>query len=310
MAKYGYGVDLGGTTVKMGLFEQGGTLLDKWEIDTDVSGGGRNIPHDVGRSIKADMNKHSFAREDYLGVGIGIPGQVWEDGTANAVNLGWDHLPLLNELQDMTGLRAVGGNDANVAAMGEYWMGGGKGYRSLVLVTLGTGVGGGIIVDGKCLVGAHGAAGEIGHIPVEPSETRRCGCGNTGCLEQYASATGNVRLALDMLSSTDKPSTLRSCAKIDAKACWDAAKAGDELALEIADRFCFYLGRGLAAVANTVDPQVLVLGGGVSRAGQILLDRVAPYYRSFAFNACKDTPIVLAKLGNDAGIYGAMAMLL
>ncbi len=310
MAKYGYGVDVGGTTVKMGLFTTDGTLLDKWAIDTDVSLGGRNIPGDIGRSILADMNKHSFDKGDYLGIGIGIPGQIFPDGTANAVNLGWDHLPLVSELQDMTGLRVTGGNDANMAALGEYWMGTGKGYKSLVLVTLGTGVGGGIILDGKCLDGAHGAGGEIGHINVNPGETRVCGCGNRGCLEQYASATGNARLALDALASSNKPSTLRSCPKIDAKVCWDAAKAGDELAMEIADKFCDYLARGLATVANTVDPEVILLGGGVSHTGQPLIDRVTKYYVNYAFPACRKTPILLASLSNDAGIYGAMAALL
>ncbi len=308
--KYGYGVDLGGTTVKMGLFRQDGRLLDKWEIDTDVSSGGRNIPSDIGRSILADMKKHSFAKEDYLGVGIGVPGQVWSDGTADAVNLGWKRLPLIPELESVTGLRAVGDNDANTAAMGEYWQGGGKGYDSLALITLGTGVGGGIIVDGKCLQGAHRAGGEIGHLPIEPNETRVCGCGNRGCLEQYASATGCARLAMDALAEFDTPSTLRSCPKIDAKAVWDAVKAGDGLALRVADKFCTYLARGLAIVANTVDPEVLVLGGGVSRAGKVLIDMVTERYRVYAFNACKDTPIVLASLGNDAGMYGSMANLL
>ncbi len=308
--KYGYGVDLGGTTVKMGLFTGEGQLLDKWEIDTDTSAGGRNIPSDIGRSILADMKKHSFAAEDYLGVGIGVPGQVWPDGTADAVNLGWRKLPLISELEAVTGLRAVGDNDANTAAMGEYWQGGGKGYKSLVLVTLGTGVGGGIIIDGKCLQGAHRAGGEIGHIPVDPTETRICGCGNRGCLEQYASATGCARIAVETLSATDAPSTLRSSRKVDARAVWDAVKAGDKVALEIADKFCDYLGQGLAIVANTVDPDVLVIGGGVSRAGQVLIDITAEKYRVHAFNACKDTPIVLAALGNDAGMYGCVANLL
>lgn len=310
MSKYGYGVDLGGTTVKMGLFFEDGTLIDKWEINTDVSSGGRNIPSDIGRSILADMNKHSFKKDDYLGIGIGVPGQVYPDGTANAVNLGWEHLPLIPELEAATGLRTVGDNDANMAAMGEYWMGGGKGYKSLVLVTLGTGVGGGIILDGKCLRGAHMAGGEIGHIPINPGETRRCGCGNFGCLEQYASATGNARIALDMLASSDKPSTLRSVPRVDARAVWDAVKAGDELAMDIADRFCGYLGQGLATVANTVDPEVIVIGGGVSRAGSPLIERVTAHFMRHAFPACKATPIVLAKLGNDAGIYGSMAALL
>lgn len=310
MAKYGYGVDLGGTTVKMGLFRDDGALLDKWGIDTDTSSGGRNIPADIARSILADMRKHSFENDEYIGIGIGVPGQVWGDGTANAVNLGWDHLPLIQELEHATGLRVVGDNDANMAAMGEYWQGGGKGYSSLVLVTLGTGVGGGIIIDGKCLQGAHRAGGELGHIPVNPAETRVCGCGNSGCLEQYASATGCARIALDMLAGSSEPSTLRSVSKIDAKAVWDAVKAGDELAMRIADRFCDHLGQGLATVANTVDPEVIVLGGGVSRAGGPLLERVREKYTHYAFPACKTTPIVLASLGNDAGIYGCMANLL
>ncbi len=308
--KYGYGVDLGGTTVKMGLFSDGGRLLDKWEIDTDVSNGGVNIPTDIGRSILADMNKHSFSRSDYLGVGIGVPGQVWPDGTADAVNLGWRRLPIIGQLEELTGLRAVGDNDANTAAMGEYWQGGGKGCKSLVLVTLGTGVGGGIILDGKCLQGAHRAGGEIGHIPVNPGETRLCGCGNRGCLEQYASATGCARLAMDALAGSGAPSTLRSERKVDARAVWDAAKAGDGLALEIAGRFCDILARGIATVANTVDPEVIVIGGGVSRAGQLLIDMTAERYRRYAFNPCKNTPIVLAKLGNDAGMYGCVANLL
>lgn len=308
--KYGYGVDLGGTTVKMGLFTEIGQLLDKWEIDTDVSNGGRNIPSDIGRSIRADMNKHTIPPEDYLGIGIGVPGQVWPDGTADAVNLGWKRLPLIGELEAATGLRAVGDNDANTAAMGEYWQGGGKGYRSLVLVTLGTGVGGGIILDGKCLQGAHRAGGEIGHLPVNPAEPRACGCGNHGCLEQYASATGCARLALDALASSPAPSTLRSAAKIDARAVWDAVKAGDGLAREIADRFCAYLAQGIAMVTCNVDPEVVVIGGGVSRAGQVLIDMTAARYRAMAFNPCKNTPIVLATLGNDAGMYGCVANLL
>lgn len=308
--KYGYGVDLGGTTVKMGLFAENGELIDKWEIDTDTTGGGVNIPADIGRAILADMNKHSFDKSDYLGLGIGVPGQVWPDGTADAVNLGWKRLPLIGQLEEMTCLRCVGDNDANMAAMGEFWQGGGKGYKSLVLITLGTGVGGGIILDGKCLQGAHRAGGEIGHIPVNPAETRVCGCGNRGCLEQYASATGCARLAMDALAASDEPSTLRSARKVDARAVWDAAKAGDALAVSVAGQFCDVLARGIAAVTNTVDPEVVVIGGGVSRAGQLLIDMTVQRFRRYAFNACKDTPIVLAGLGNDAGMYGCVAKLL
>ena len=310
MAKYGYGVDVGGTTVKMGLFTENGKLIKKWAIDTDVSNGGKYIPSDISKSILADINTYTFSHEDIIGIGIGIPGQVHKDGTADAVNLGWNRLPLIPELSAITGLRIVCDNDANMAAMGEYWMGSGRDYSSLVLVTLGTGVGGGIVVDGKCFTGAHGAGGEIGHLPINLHETRRCSCGSRGCLEQYASATGNVRLAMDLLAERNEPSILRSVGKLDAKACWDAAIAGDELAIEIADRFSDYLARGLAVVANTVDPDVILLGGGVSHAGASLVERVTSHYRQYAFPACRNTEIALAALGNDAGIYGCMYSLI
>lgn len=307
---YGYGIDIGGTTVKLGLFSEDGTLQDQWSIPTDTRDRGANIPGDIAASVLADMKKRPFHRDAYLGLGVGAPGQIWPDGTASAVNLGWDRQPLLPVLERLTGLRAVGDNDANLAAMGEAWRGGGMGYKSMVLVTLGTGVGGGIILDGKCLRGAHRAGGEIGHIPVNPQETRPCNCGGHGCLEQYASATGCARLARETLTASTEPSALRNLPDPDARAVWDAANAGDPLALKIADRYCSYLARGLAIVASTVDPEAIVLGGGVSHAGQLLLDMVKERYRPLAFPACKDTPIILATLSNDAGIYGAMATLI
>ncbi len=309
--KYGYAVDIGGTTVKMGLFESSGKLIDKWSLATDITRGGENIPADIGNSILADMSNRGIAREDVMGAGVGLPGQAHqEDGTADAVNLGWHRFPMIERLQRLTGLRIVTDNDANMAAKGEYWMGSGKGFSSLVLVTLGTGVGGGIVVDGRCMSGAHGAGGEIGHIPVNPSETRQCGCGGHGCLEQYASATGNVAIAREVLSESREPSVLREAEKLDSKVCWDAAIAGDMLAIEIADRFSDYLARGLAAVANTVDPEVILLGGGVSHTGEPLIRRVTEFYVKYAFPACRGTPIRRAALGNDAGIYGCMFSLL
>lgn len=310
MSKYGYAVDIGGTAVKMGLFDEDGALIGKWSIDTDISDGGVNIPDDIAHSILDDIAQRGLKREDILGVGVGIPGQAHEDGTADAVNLGWSRFPMITSLTAMTGLRIVTDNDANMAAKGEYWMGSGKGYKSLVLVTLGTGVGGGIVVDGKCMSGAHGAGGEIGHIPVEPAETRMCSCGSRGCLEQYASATGNTRIAEDILRSSSEPSILRDAEKLDSKICWDAAISGDKLALEIAERFSDYLGRGLAVVANTIDPEIILIGGGVSRTGAPLIDRVTEHFRLYAFPACRDTKIARATLGNDAGIYGCMYSLL
>lgn len=308
--KYAYCVDLGGTAVKLGFFRDDGQLLDKWQIGTDRSGGGQNIPSDIAGSVLAHMGGRGLAREECLGIGIGVPGQVWPDGTVNAENLGWERFPLVSRLESAAGLRVAAENDANAAAVGEYWQGGGKGYRSLVLVTLGTGVGGGIILDGKCLQGAHMAGGEIGHIQVDPGEIRRCVCGRRGCLEQYASATGCVRMALDALRSAGTPSVLRGLPGLEARDVWDAAKAGDELAMGVADRFCRYLARGLAAVAGIVDPEVFVIGGGVSGAGQTLIDVTAGYYRESVMSFFRETPIILARLGNDAGLYGCAAMLL
>ncbi len=308
--RYCYGVDLGGTAVKIGFFDGQGRLLARWEIPTRREDGGRSIPADIAGAVLADMARRGLEKGGCLGLGVGIPGQVWPDGTADAENLGWERFPIVSGLADRTGLRVAADNDANAAAMGEYRSGGGRGCRSVLFVTLGTGVGGGMIIDGRSLRGAHEAGGELGHIQVEPGETRLCACGNRGCLEQYASASGCVRLAREALEATEEPSVLRSMGELDARAVWDAARAGDGPALRAADRYCMYLARGLAAAANTVDPEVIVIGGGVSGAGQLLADMTAEHYRRLAFTPCKATPIVIARLGNDAGIYGCAAMAL
>lgn len=190
------------------------------------------------------------------------------------------------------------------------WQGGGKGHSNLVMVTLGTGVGGGIILNGKMLFGVNGAGGEIGHICVDDSETETCGCGNKGCLEQYTSATGVVRLAGRAMAASDKKSTLRELKAVTAKDVFDAAKAGDELALEIVDTQARILGRALAQIACVVDPEIFVIGGGVSKAGSILTDSVKKYFEHYAFHACRQTKFALAQLGNDAGIYGSACSIL
>ena len=196
MAKYCFGVDVGGTTVKLGCFDTEGTLLEKWEIHTRTENSGEAIRPDVADSILDKMKEREIAREDVVGVGIGAPGPIDGEGTVyNAVNLGWGTFSIKNRLQSLLNIPVEAGNDANVAALGEMWKGGGQGHKNLVAVTLGTGVGGGIIADGKILSGTTGAAGEIGHIHVMDGESERCNCGNYGCLEQYTSATGIVRLA-------------------------------------------------------------------------------------------------------------------
>ena len=309
--RYCFGVDVGGTTVKLGFFDEEGNLLEKWEIPTRTEDHGKNILPDVAASILDKMKERDVSREEIAGVGIGAPGPIDAKGTVYvAVNLGWGTFSLKNELQSLLNLPVEAGNDANVAALGEMWKGGGQGYSNVVAVTLGTGVGGGIIVDGKILSGATGAGGEIGHIHVMDDETEACNCGNCGCLEQYTSATGIVRLAKRRLAEDDKPSVLRESGNISAKTVFDAVKDGDELAIEVAERFGKILGKTLAGIAAVVNPEIFVIGGGVSKAGPVLLDYIQKNYTLYAFSGSRGALFALATLGNDAGIYGAAKLVL
>ena len=311
MSKYCFGIDVGGTSVKCGLFQTDGTLADKWEIPTRTENQGENILPDVAEAIRNKMQERGIEKADVAGVGIGIPGPINTKGEAAcAVNLYWGFKPVAKELSELTGLPAKAGNDANVAALGEAWKGAAAGAQNVVMATLGTGVGGGIIVGGKIVAGHHGAGGEIGHANIDHSENEKCNCGNSGCLEQYASATGIVRVARQILESSSETSTLRGIEKLTAKDVLDAFKAGDVLAGKIMEQVGDKLGGALAFIAAVVDPEVIVIGGGVSKAGQPLIDCIQKYYRQYAFSLCKDTPMVIASLGNDAGIYGAAKMVL
>ena len=310
MSKYAFGVDIGGTTIKMGLFDREGCALEKWEIPTVKDNHGSGILPDVAASIRAVMEEKGIAQGDVAGVGVGAPGPIDDEGTVfKAVNLGWDVFNIPKVLNGYLNLPVKAANDANVAAFGEMWQGGGKGCSNMVAVTLGTGVGGGIIIGGRIVTGATGAGGEIGHIHIEDSETEECGCKNKGCLEQYASATGVVRLAKRRLARDNEPSVLRD-RELSAKSVFDAVKTGDDVAVEIAEQFGEYLGKGLAAVAAVVNPEVFVIGGGVSKAGEILFDYIRPAYERYAFHGCRGAKLALATLGNDAGIYGAAALIL
>ncbi len=310
MKKYAIGVDIGGTTVKLGLFDQDGGVLEKWEIPTVKENNGSGILPDIAVSIKKQLASMNIGESDIEGVGIGAPGPVDAEGTIyRAVNLGWDVFNIPKALNAYLNLPVKAANDANAAAFGEMWQGGGKGHMNLVAVTLGTGVGGGIIVNGSILTGATGAGGEIGHIHIEDTEPEACGCGNHGCLEQYASATGVVRLAKRHLQQDRQPSVLRD-QKLSAKAVWDAVKAGDQVAIRIAQQFGDYLGKGLAAVAAVANPEVFVIGGGVSKAGEVLFAYIRPAYEKYAFHGCRNAEFALATLGNDAGIFGAAGLIL
>lgn len=306
MATFYVGVDVGGTTVKLGLFSDTGELLEKWEIPTRVEEDGKYILPDIVDSIE---EKRAERGGNIKGIGMGIPGPMTDDGVVlKCANFGWGVFSVKNTLADLTGVGNVKvGNDANVAALGEMWKGGGRGHDSIVMVTLGTGVGGGIIQKGKVLTGSTGAGGEIGHIKVEFNNPVICGCGNKGCLEQYASATGIVRMAKEDLTND---SVLASCENITAKDVFDGAKAGDRYCREIVERFGRYLGIALSNVAHVVDPEAFVIGGGVSAAGPIITDVVEKYYNENAMYALKNKEFHLAELGNDAGIYGAVRMVL
>ena len=309
--KYGFGADVGGTTVKMGFFTHMGDLVEKWEIPTVTKNNGEQILPDIAQTIDDCLARHGVDKADVLGIGIGVPGPVSDAGVVNrCVNLGWGVFDLHETLSGLTGLPVKAGNDANVAALGEYWKGGGAGCRSMVLATLGTGIGGGIIIDGKILSGAHGVGGEIGHIVYNKEETERCGCGKFGCAEQYASATGVVRVAKRLLIKSNEPSSLRTLDPITCRGVFEEAAKGDKISQEALEYVYDCLGQFLADVCCVCDPELVVIGGGVSKAGQVLLDGIQKYFPRYMFHACKDTKFALAQLGNDAGIYGSFRLVL
>lgn len=317
MGKKCIGVDVGGTTVKIGLFEVTGELLKNWEIPTRKEEQGKYIIGDVADSIRqvlaGEIGGESISVKDLAGVGMGVPGPVLPDGYVEVcVNLGWKDKYPAKELSDaLGGVPVECGNDANVAALGEMWQGGGKGHTDIIMITLGTGVGGGVIMNEKIVTGKHGLGGEVGHIHVREDETEHCNCGGVGCLEQVASATGIAREAKRTMAKSDAPSVLRKAGhEVTAKDVLDAAKEGDALALEVMEVVGHYLGVALASLALTVDPEMFVIGGGVSKAGQYLIEVINRHYAHFMPISENRATIGLAKLGNDAGIYGAARLVL
>lgn len=314
MRPYAFGVDIGGTAIKLGLFRADGTLLEKWQIPTRTHDKGAHVLPDVLDAVRSRMEKSDIAWDEVEGLGMGVPGPVGDDGTVfGCVNLGWDVFNVPEIMLGLEpGLRKVRvSNDVNAATLGELWKGGAQGRRSAFLVTLGTGIGGGLVVNDEIINGVNGGAGEIGHFCVDFRETERCKCGGHGCLEQYCSATGLLRQAKKaLLEQPDTLSVMKNNPDLTAKDVCDAAREGDGLALDLLDQLGQRLGWALTAAAGTVDPEVFVIGGGLSNAGEILLDKIEFYYRKYAFHAFRNTPFVLAKLGNDAGIYGCAKMIL
>ena len=296
------GIDIGGTRIKMGLIDSQGVVIDKWSIPTRTEEEGSRIIGDISDSLSEKLKNANLEIKDIYGIGVGLPGFVDEDGTAHgSVNLGWNKpFNIESELSDrLLGAFVHAGNDANVAALGEAWTGSGQGYRNMLLVTLGTGIGGGVVIDNKILAGAHSCCGEIGHICVNPQETRPCNCGRCGCLEQYASAPGIQQLMREELGMS-----------MPVEEFWRLVDAGKEDMKRVAKRFGDYLGYGLAAASMIIDPEVFVIGGGMSMAGEVILPYIREGYEKNVLPICRNTPIRLAALGNDAGIIGAAALAL
>ena len=311
MRPYAFGVDVGGTTVKIGFFDTEANLLEKWEIPTRTENSGEYIVPDIAASLHEYMDKKGLKEEDIEGVGIDVPGVVLKRGLVNrCANLGWGVKHVKEEIAELMGgnMRIRIANDANAAAFAEMKKAG-KG-KNAVMVTLGTGVGGGVVVKGNIVTGAFGAGGEIGHMPVNPNETEVCGCGKRGCLEQYASATGVVRLAKKKMQAERVETAMRAFEPLTCRDVCNCAKEGDTAALEVLEEVGEITGRALASVACVVDPEVFVIGGGVSKAGPILTDVIQKYYKEYAFHASQDTAFVIASLGNDAGIYGAVQLVI
>lgn len=299
--KFVFGVDIGGTTVKLGVFTVDGTLVKKMEIKTRTENGGVNILKDIAFVIKEIMETDEIELKNVKGVGVGVPGPVLKDGTVNkCVNLGWGVLKIEEELSALLdNIPVKAGNDANVAALGEMWKGGAEGCHNVVMVTLGTGVGGGVIINGEIVKGSFGAGGEIGHIEICEDEIETCGCGKKGCLEQYASAMGIARKAKEILGK-----------ELTAKEVLDLAKEGDENVEQIVHSMAKKLGKALSIISCVIDPEIFVIGGGVSKAGVYLLNMIQGYFTQSAFHASREAKFSLAKLGNDAGIYGAAKLVL
>ncbi len=304
--KYAVGIDLGGTAVKIGLFTEDGSLIEKTGFPTEPLRGKDAVLDDIASRVMCMASEHRITLSD-CAVGMGFPGPVDNSGHIEAaVDLHmYDYFPGAELSRRLNGTVVALENDANAAALGEMWQGGGKGYNSLILITLGTGIGSGIVIDKKILRGAHGLAGEIGHIRVNPDEPEPCNCGGRGCLDQIASATGIVRYARMFMRKNGEPGRLSGMDPLTAKDVVDAARAGDRTACESLTYCMDFLGKMIADVCNVIDPEAVVIGGGVSKAGSYLLDLIYRQFKKYPTLQKTYPDFALAKLGGEAGMYGA-----
>jgi len=311
------GIDLGGTTIKFAIMTSDGEIQQKWSIDTNVLDEGSRIVPEIIESVNHRLGLYDMDSSDFIGIGMGAPGKVdREAGTiVGAYNLNWKTIqPVKEQIERETKIRVAIDNDANVAALGEQWKGAGDNDPNVVFVTLGTGVGGGIISEGSLLHGTAGCAGEIGHVIVEP-DGFECTCGRKGCLETVSSATGVVRLARHLSEKFAGASELKvrldNGEEVTCKDIFEAAQNEDKFAIMVVDRVCFYLGLACGNIANTLNPSSVIIGGGVSASGEFLRSRVEHYFNKFAFpEVSQSTKIKLAQLGNDAGVIGAGSLVL
>lgn len=313
MYRYCLGIDLGGTSIKFGLFEKNGSLIEKWQIPTNKSDSGTHILKDIAGSITERLTNRNIDMEEIIGIGLGIPGPVIGNGFVSlCANLGWVNIDVTEELQKLFPIpvKFCVANDANAALMGEMWQGSGKDHQNLVMITIGTGIGGGVIINRRLVPGLFGAAGEFGHMPIIPEEERTCGCGRKGCLEQASSASGILAEAVRLLKEEDMSSSLRTIEDLRPHHVIQAAKAGDQLSDQVMNRAARYLGIAMACITGVLDPEVFIIGGGVSEAGPYLIDLISTYYRQNVLYLSKNTEIKQATLGNEAGIYGAASLVL
>ncbi|HEO5103900.1 TPA: ROK family glucokinase [Streptococcus agalactiae] len=316
MSKKLLGIDLGGTTIKFGILTLEGEVQEKWAIETNTLENGRHIVSDIVESLKHRLSLYGLTKDDFLGIGMGSPGAV--DRTSKTVtgafNLNWaDTQEVGSVIEKEVGIPFFIDNDANVAALGERWVGAGANNPDVVFVTLGTGVGGGVIADGNLIHGVAGAGGEIGHMIVDPENGFMCTCGNKGCLETVASATGVVRVARQLAEQYEGSSAIKAAIDngdtVTSKDIFIAAEDGDKFANSVVERVSRYLGLAAANISNILNPDSVVIGGGVSAAGEFLRSCVEKYFVTFAFpQVKKSTKIKIAELGNDAGIIGAASL--
>lgn len=307
--RYGFGVDIFGEQIKIGFFEETGRLVEKWKIATPMKQQGNLILPAVAEEIELYMRKHHLLEEDIIGVGVGIPGPVNSFGMVNkCVNFGWGVFNIDRALSGHTGLHVKSSNITNLAAIGENWLG--MGSANMLFVAMNTGLGGAVVCNGQLVTGAHGGGGEFGHMVINKNETEHCACGKCGCVEQYVSPAGIMRVARRHLAASRMPSVLRNHRAFDYHTVVSAAASGDPVAKGIMEQVYDYAGQFLANVSCATNPDTIVLGGEFCRIGKPAVEGVAKYFKKYVFHANENVRFQLSVLGTDASIYGAFKMVL